>query len=68
MEYTAIAGDGATLFYGAIIFLALSWIFFLMRVGVRVWRKAWGLDDYFMLVGIVWLSQEPTTIDYKQVI
>ena len=53
MEYTAIAGDGATLFYGAIIFLALSWMFFLMRVGVRVWRKAWGLDDYFMLVGIV---------------
>lgn len=53
MEYTAIAGDGVALFYGAIIFLALSWTFFLMRVGVRVWRKAWGLDDYFMLVGIV---------------
>jgi hypothetical protein len=48
-----VAGDGVALWHGAIILLVLSWIIFSMRVGVRVWRKAFGLDDSFMLAGIV---------------
>lgn len=48
-----VAGDGVALLYGAIILLVLSWVTFTMRSGVRLWRKAFGLDDYFMLVGIV---------------
>ncbi|KAF2017903.1 hypothetical protein BU24DRAFT_161861 [Aaosphaeria arxii CBS 175.79] len=46
-------GDGLVLLYGAIILLVLSWTFFLARLGVRIWKKAWGMDDYFMSVGIV---------------
>jgi hypothetical protein len=48
-----VAGDGVALLYGAIVLLVLSWTTFSMRVGVRVWRKAWGMDDWFMLVGMV---------------
>ncbi|KAH7397129.1 hypothetical protein BKA66DRAFT_408557 [Pyrenochaeta sp. MPI-SDFR-AT-0127] len=51
-----VAGDGVALLYGAIILLVLSWIVFSMRVGVRVWRKAFGTDDYFMLAGIILFS------------
>jgi hypothetical protein len=51
-----VAGDGVTLLYGAIILLVLSWIVFSLRVGVRVWRKAWGMDDYLMSIGIVGLQ------------
>lgn len=54
MTTVPIAGDGIALWYSAIILLVLCWIVFPMRIGVRVWRKAWGMDDYFMLVGIVW--------------
>lgn len=50
------AGDGVALLYGAIILLVLSWIVFCMRVGVRIWRKAFGMDDYFMLAGIILFS------------
>jgi hypothetical protein len=53
MATVEIAGDGIALYYGAIVLLVLSWMVFPMRVGVRIWRKAWGMDDYFMLVGIV---------------
>jgi hypothetical protein len=49
----AVAGDGVALWYGAIVLLVLSWITFTMRMGVRVWRKAFGWDDGFMLIGIV---------------
>jgi len=48
-----VAGDGVALLYGAIVLLVLSWIVFSLRVTVRVWRKAFGLDDYIMLAGIV---------------
>ncbi|KAH9863703.1 hypothetical protein J1614_009635 [Plenodomus biglobosus] len=51
-----VAGDGVALLYGAIILLVLSWLVFCMRVGVRVWRKAFGLDDHLMFVGILLFS------------
>lgn len=53
MTTIEVAGDGVALLYCAIILLVLSWLIFSMRVGVRVWRKAWGMDDYLMLAGIV---------------
>lgn len=53
MVTVAVAGDGVTLLYGAIVLLVLSWLTFFLRVAVRVWRKAWGMDDYLMLLGIV---------------
>jgi hypothetical protein len=53
MGTVAVAGDGVALLYCAILLLVLTWITFLMRVGVRVWRKAFGMDDYFMLAGMV---------------
>ena len=53
MATVAVAGDGVALFYCAIILLVLSWVVFSMRVGVRVWRKAWGMDDYMMAIGVV---------------
>jgi hypothetical protein len=48
-----IGGDGVALYYGAIVLLALTWVFFSMRLGVRMWRKAFGMDDWLMLVGSV---------------
>lgn len=53
MTTIEVAGDGVALFYGAIILLVLSWVTFTMRAGVRIWRKAFGVDDIFMLIGIV---------------
>ncbi|KAF2853525.1 hypothetical protein T440DRAFT_515652 [Plenodomus tracheiphilus IPT5] len=55
-ETVEVKGDGVALLYGAIILLVLSWVVFCMRVGVRVWRKAFGLDDHFMFVGILLFS------------
>jgi hypothetical protein len=48
-----VRGDGVALLYAAVILLVLTWIIFMMRLGVRLWRKALGTDDYYMLVGIV---------------
>ncbi|KAI4681049.1 uncharacterized protein J4E88_005554 [Alternaria novae-zelandiae] len=56
MTTVEVARDGVALLYCAIILLVLSWIVFSMRVGVRMWRKAWGMDDYFMLVGTILFS------------
>jgi hypothetical protein len=53
MTTVAVAGDGVALLYCAIILLVLTWVVFGMRLGVRVWRKAWGMDDYMMAIGIV---------------
>ena len=53
MGTVAVAGDGVALLYCAIVLLVLTWIIFCMRVGVRIWRKAWGMDDNWMLVGVV---------------
>ncbi|EED21068.1 conserved hypothetical protein [Talaromyces stipitatus ATCC 10500] len=47
------AGDGVSLLYTSIILLTFSWVVFAARVGVRVWRKALGLDDYLMLFGLL---------------
>ena len=48
-----VAGDGVALLYCAIILLVLTWVVFSLRVGVRLWRKVFGTDDYLMLVGQV---------------
>lgn len=47
------AGDGVALLYTAIVLLTLSWVVFVPRVIVRIWRKALGLDDYLMFCGLV---------------
>ncbi|PVI01153.1 hypothetical protein DM02DRAFT_613898 [Periconia macrospinosa] len=56
MGTVEVAGDGVALLYGAIILLVLSWIIFSMRIGVRMWRKALGTDDYLMFFGIILFS------------
>lgn len=56
------AGDGVALFYSSILLLALSWITFLTRISVRVWRKAFGLDDWLMLAGLVCELLNPTLL------
>ncbi|TGO61670.1 hypothetical protein BOTNAR_0125g00150 [Botryotinia narcissicola] len=48
-----IAGDGVALFWTSILLLALCWITFSMRAGVRLWRKIWGLDDIVMAIGLL---------------
>jgi hypothetical protein len=48
-----VAGDGVALLNGAIVLLVLSWVIFAMRLGVRLWRKAFGMDDWLMLIGSV---------------
>ncbi|KAF7861690.1 uncharacterized protein EAF02_010644 [Botrytis sinoallii] len=48
-----IAGDGVALFWTSILLLALCWITFSMRAGVRLWRKIWGLDDIVMSIGLL---------------
>jgi hypothetical protein len=57
-ETVKVAGDGVMLLYCAIILLVLTWVFFSMRVGVRIWRKAFGMDDYLMFSGIVSTCQQ----------
>jgi hypothetical protein len=47
------AGDGIALLYTSILLLALSWVTYTTRVGVRVWRKALGSDDFLMFGGLV---------------
>lgn len=51
-------GDGVTLLYVASILMALSWLTVLTRLSVRRWLKpeAMGLDDYFMVIGLVSVS------------
>jgi len=53
-------GDGIALLYTSIVFLVLSWVTFVARVGVRVWRKALGMDDYAMAIGLVLQPLSPT--------
>ncbi|KAF1925215.1 uncharacterized protein M421DRAFT_424012 [Didymella exigua CBS 183.55] len=56
MSTVAVSGDGVALLYAAIILLLLTWITVSIRLGVRVWRKVLGMDDYLMLVGLVLFS------------
>jgi len=51
-----VAGDGLTFLYGTIIFLVMSWVVIIMRVGVRLWRKALWMDDYIMCIGLACFS------------
>ncbi|EEA25217.1 hypothetical protein TMatcc_006559 [Talaromyces marneffei ATCC 18224] len=50
------AGDGVPLLYTSIVLLSVSWTVFVLRVGVRLWRKALGLDDYLMFCGLLLYS------------
>lgn len=48
-----VAGDGSALLYCVIVLLVLTSFIFVLRIGVRVWRKSWGTDGYLMLTGVV---------------
>jgi hypothetical protein len=48
-----VAGDGVALLWATIAMLSLSWIFAILRLGVRKWRKNIGLDDGLMFAGLV---------------
>ena len=47
------AGDGVQLLYTSIVLLALTWFIFIPRVGMRISRKALGVDDMLMFIGLV---------------
>ncbi|ROW04855.1 hypothetical protein VMCG_04725 [Cytospora schulzeri] len=53
-------GTGVTLLYVASILMALSWLTVLARLSVRRWLKpeAMGLDDYFMVIGLLFFIAE----------
>ncbi|KAL3421925.1 hypothetical protein PVAG01_06081 [Phlyctema vagabunda] len=46
-------GDGITLFYASILLMTFSWVIYSTRVGVRIWRKALGVDDLLMFIGLL---------------
>ncbi|KAK7959593.1 uncharacterized protein PG986_004447 [Apiospora aurea] len=48
-----VAGDGVPLLYLTIVFLVLSWLTFVTRVGVRRWIHGLGTDDWLMGGGLV---------------
>lgn len=52
-------GTGLTLLYVSSVLMALSWLTVLARLSVRRWLKpeAMGLDDYFMVIGLVRASK-----------
>lgn len=52
-------GDGAHLFWASILFLAICWLTFIARVGVRIWRDALGTDDLLMGIGLVRVQPGP---------
>ncbi|KAK7995325.1 hypothetical protein PG990_014098 [Apiospora arundinis] len=47
-----VAGEGVPLLYLTIVFLILSWVTFVTRVGVRRWIDAFGSDDWLMGGGL----------------
>lgn len=48
-------GTGVTLLYVSSVLMAVSWLTVLARLSVRRWLKpeAMGMDDYFMVIGLV---------------
>ncbi|KAK6836629.1 hypothetical protein PG987_007124 [Apiospora arundinis] len=48
-----VAGEGVPLLYLTIVFLILSWVTFVTRVGVRRWIDAFGSDDWLMGGGLI---------------
>ncbi|KAF5002378.1 hypothetical protein FGRMN_390 [Fusarium graminum] len=51
-----LAGEGVPLFYITIVMLTLSWLFASARLGVRIWKRNFGLDDWLMFVGLILYS------------
>lgn len=47
------AGDGVELLLASIVLLVLTWLTFVLRMSVRVWRKSFGWDDILMFLGLV---------------
>ncbi|PNP45070.1 hypothetical protein TGAM01_v206827 [Trichoderma gamsii] len=47
------AGDGVQLLYASIVLLVLTWLTFILRMSVRVWRNASGWDDILMFIGLL---------------
>ncbi|KAL7939184.1 hypothetical protein V8C35DRAFT_275038 [Trichoderma chlorosporum] len=47
------AGDGVQLLWASIVLLALSWLTFMTRISVRLWRKSSGWDDILMFIGLL---------------
>ncbi|OKL56914.1 hypothetical protein UA08_07739 [Talaromyces atroroseus] len=50
------AGDGVPLFWTSILMLVISYLAFVPRVGVRIWRKTLGWDDLLMFLGLLLFS------------
>ncbi|KAK8079035.1 hypothetical protein PG994_002842 [Apiospora phragmitis] len=48
-----VAGEGAPLLYITIVFLVLSWLTFVIRVGVRRWIRGFGTDDWLLGGGLI---------------
>ncbi len=48
-----VKGDGVPSLYVAIIMMSLCWIIMIMRLGVRQYLHALGLDDLLMFIGLV---------------
>ncbi|ORY60841.1 uncharacterized protein BCR38DRAFT_308873, partial [Pseudomassariella vexata] len=47
------AGDGVQLLYTSIVMMSLSWVMVISRVAVRRWIKAFGVDDWLMISGLM---------------
>ncbi|KAI1078156.1 hypothetical protein F5B20DRAFT_549533 [Whalleya microplaca] len=50
------AGEGVVLLWLTCLMLALSWSFVFARIGVRIWIKAFGIDDWLMCTGLILYS------------
>ncbi|RYO88452.1 hypothetical protein DL762_003746 [Monosporascus cannonballus] len=50
------AGVGVSLLYVTVVMLVLSWVVFTARTGIRMWIKAFGVDDWLMGAGLILYS------------
>lgn len=48
-----VAAEGVPLLYVTIIMLSFSWVAAIARLGVRIWKKNLGVDDWLMCAGLV---------------
>ncbi|QDS71168.1 hypothetical protein FKW77_010094 [Venturia effusa] len=45
--------DGIALLYTSIVLLGLSWVTFVIRMGLRSWKQILGMDDLAMAIGLL---------------
>lgn len=50
-------GDGLALFIACVVLIVISWITVITRIGVRVWKKVLGADDWIMVAGLVYITR-----------